>query len=227
MKAVLVRSRPESCLSDLALDEIVSGGRTEGTEHLEACAACRERLAAIRSERDRFLLEAPPFQPSKPARVIPLRSRAAALVALAASAALAVILVPKEDATRTKGGEALGFFVKHGDSVRKGIDGELVAPGDALRFWYSVDRPTHLAILSIDAKGEISNYHRSSKPEPAGREVLLESAALLDDTLGKEEISAFFCKDPVDLSSLEKVIRGTASGAEGCKRVRTSIEKRR
>src|SRR6185369_8325659 len=72
---------------------------------------------------------------------VPARGRGAAL-ALAAAAAVWIVWAQAkrdpasstDDGHRSKGGARLGIFVKSGDRVRAGADGEVVAPGDTLRF---------------------------------------------------------------------------------------------
>src|SRR6185295_14637782 len=99
---------------------------------------------------------------------------------------------------------SLDFFVQHQGRVRAGADGEIVAPGDALRFVYSAGRPLYLAIAGVDAAGRIDLYHASKAREPAGSEVALPSAVQLDDRLGEERFHALFCDEPIDLGAFEK-----------------------
>jgi hypothetical protein len=110
-----------------------------------------------------------------------------------------------EEATRIKGSARLGFFVRHGNFVRRGGTGEPVSPGDLVRFVVSTPRPAHLAIIGIDERAVASVYFPVAGAEDtvaAGTDVELPRATLLDDTLGGETITAFFCERPIDLGPL-------------------------
>jgi hypothetical protein len=213
-------------LSDLALDLLLGEPGTH--EHLESCAACRTRFEALRAEQQHFSAGKIPL-------VLPRRgTRRAALgfaAALAAGLAAVVLRAPITDVTRAKGRpEAIGFFVKHGERVRRASSStEAVAPGDALRFWYSSTKPTHLAILSIDPAGKTSTYYPPSAEETgaaqAGREVALPISTVLDDTLGRERIFGFFCESSIRLDRLAAALGGVPPA--GCTVIDLAFDKRR
>jgi hypothetical protein len=106
---------------------------------------------------------------------------------------------PGEEGTRLKGGARLAFYVKRGTSVLPGIDGQVVYPGDQLRFTVSNEAPEHLAILSLDGASVASVYFPSG-PDSAslgrGRDQALDSSVELDATLGRERLWAVFCVEP-------------------------------
>src|SRR3954471_5701539 len=112
---MLSRSRSETCVSDLVLDELVVGELTPGEEHaasthLKSCGACSERLDSLRERRDPL----PPLVAPRPVRRWPARF-ALGGGAIATALALVVVLRPAEIAsTRRKGtGQRLTVFVKH------------------------------------------------------------------------------------------------------------------
>jgi hypothetical protein len=106
---------------------------------------------------------------------------------------------------RRKGSAAVGFFVKRGDRVQRGSDGEHVQPGDQLRFTLRSDRPTQLAILSLDARGVVSVYFPRTEGQgalrPIGEELALDAGVELDATLGPETIFAIRCPTPPALAA--------------------------
>jgi hypothetical protein len=210
-----------ACLSHLRIDQLLNGEITD--EHVESCARCTARLDEHRRERDAF--------------AIPLRARrrvpVAAIVAAAAAIALGVwIARPRAagDATRAKGASfALGFYVRHGDAVRRGGRGEIVVPGDALEFTATSDRDGYLAIVSIDRAGAASMYYpagETAAPLAPGRDRTLPSSVILDDSLGAERIVGLLCDRAISVETAEQIARASVV-PPGCASDELAIEKRR
>lgn len=225
---------PEGCISDLTFDEWRAGElepeRIEQLEqHLETCRRCQRRHDAIEAQAERFLEQFPelelPSQPAaKPARVISLEHKRARYLAwgsgiaglAAAAAAFALLLSSPHGSapdagytTRTKGSSRIGFYVKHGDQVRRGGDGQVVQPGDQLRFSVTSNAPQHMAILSLDGANVASVYYPdgpSSVEVGAGRDRPLDKSVLLDDTLGEERLWGIFCPEPFALEPLRTML---------------------
>ena len=108
-------------------------------------------------------------------------------------------------ATRLKGGARLGFFVKRDGRVIRGHDGFTVHPGDRLRFSVTTLEPRHVAILSRDGKGVVSECYPGggrSRKLAVSHDELLDSSVELDDTLGNERIIAVFCDEPFEVAPL-------------------------
>ncbi len=244
MSVPLQRSRPESCLSDLYLDELVAGEAADpeaGREHLASCVACAERLAAIEADRKAFEAAAPglalPSSARDPRRPWLWPAVAATSAALAAAALfVAVTQSDRDGATapgiRSKGGARLGFFVKRGDAVREGAPGEIVHPGDSLRFTYSNDRAAYLAIVSVDGAERVTVYFphtaAAERVEP-GQDRELPGSTILDDTSGGESIYALFCERPEQLGPLRAAFAASPRNPPiptGCAVDRVTIEKR-
>jgi len=147
---------------------------------------------------------------------------------LAAAAGFAFLLSspggPGENAgitTRVKGSARIGFFVKHGDELRRGSDGQVVHPGDQLRFTVTSKTARHFAILSLDGASVASVYYPSdttSAPIAPGRDHALSSSVLLDETLGEEKIWGIFCDAPFALEPLRSELeqRGKLPALPGC-----------
>jgi hypothetical protein len=221
----------EGCLSDFALDRAVAGEALDEAQltHLAACDRCAARRVELAKERDAFV---PPELPATPPVTAPapapLRLVSAGVGVLLAAAAAVVILVGLPDApvvdpgVRTKGDVALGLFVKRGDVVTLGGPGEVVHPGDELRFTMRLAKPARVAVLSLDGAGVASVYFPSSGPMPevreTGRDVPLELSTELDDTLGVERLYGLACAAPIDLSVVRAALArdGTLTPPAGC-----------
>jgi hypothetical protein len=236
--------RPPACISDLAFDQWEAGelARERSDElarHLAQCARCSGQRQSLRAQAQAFI-----DGPGRPERLPRLQARlvqqrtgrprprdvlralpvAAGLVAAAAAAAVLLVLAPgdPEHATRRKGSAAVGFFVKRGERVQRGSDGERVQPGDQLRFTLRSDRPTHLSILSLDARGVVSVYYprtAAARPlQPVGEELALDAGVELDDTLGPETIFAVRCPTPPAVDALRSTLQRarTLPAPPGC-----------
>ena len=245
----LRRERSEGCISDFAFDAWRAGELDqeliEGYEaHLEHCERCQRRHDAIESEAELFLekfplLDLPRENESK--RVVNLRGKHArwlgwtsgALGVMVVAAAFLLLVrsrVPKEDGplatdatvgVRTKGSSHIGFFVKHGENVRRGSDGQVVHPGDRLRFTLTSRNPRHVAILSLDGAGVASVYYprgTTSELVAAIRDQPVDSSVELDDTLGEEHIWGIFCDAPFELGPLKNDLeqRGRLPSMANC-----------
>jgi anti-sigma factor RsiW len=208
---MLSRSRSETCVSDLVLDELVVGELTPGEEHaasthLKSCVACGERLESLRERRDPL----PPLAAPRPVRRW-LPRLALGGAAMAAGLALVVVLRPAEIAsTRSKGnGQRLTLFVKHGGETRQGGSAETVRAGDTLSFATSSPQASFVAVLSHDGPGKASVYFpsggRAARVE-GGHEVILPTATVLDDEAGTEQLYALFCSTPEALEPLRSAL---------------------
>jgi hypothetical protein len=229
MLSELRESMTEDCLSDLVFDRWLSGelGPEEertATTHLAGCARCKARHTQIERERAQFLdrypsfahrTSAPDAAPAGERSPSVLRRRGAWLGGALAAAALLALSVGNlgrerelddGSGTRSKGALALTFFVKHGDVVLAGSDGQSVAPGDQLRFAITNSAPGHLAIFSLDGAGVASVYFPSGRtraqPLSVSSSTPLDTAVELDAVPGRERIIAISCPEPFELEPL-------------------------
>jgi anti-sigma factor RsiW len=238
------RPTSDGCLSNLALDELLgqelgAGESAVARVHLDGCSRCRARLAEIEAERDRFRQVAPPLALPRPAaRRIPTLALAAG--ALGAAAVLVFLLrpapgtdrlAPPADAVQGKGGIRLAVYIKRGDAVLAGRSGDIVHPGEAIRFAYSSLAGGYLAILGRDGAGRVSVYYPdgdSAAPIERADEVVLPGSIILDDVLGPEVVHAVHCAAPVEVARLADALRA-GSGAlaiAGCSTDRLILDKR-
>ena len=255
LRAVTPR-RPPGCPSDLALDRARAGegddserARVQG--HVAGCPRCTahwqatdEAARALPSRRVEE--EAPRVARSTTAgrrRAWPWRApgRGAAL-GLAAAAAVWLVWsragqgpAPSPDHDlRSKGGARLGLFVKAGERIRRGGDGEIVAPGDTLRLTVTGKAERWVAVLSRDGGGRASVYVPAGGPTApmiavtAGHDVALPGGLTLDEVLGREDLVAVLCDRPVAVGGLLHDLRATGAvhPPAGCAIDRLTIEKR-
>jgi hypothetical protein len=231
----LVRPASLGCLSDLSFDrwqadELAPDEVRKAEQHLSSCQHCRERRAVLRAEAEQFLARFPD-PPLAQARVAPLESPkprglrrlAPGALGLAAALLLWVGLGREHDdpGTRSKGSAHVGFFLKRGEIVLEGRDGQRVMPRDRLRFVITTSQPAQVAILGRDSTGAAFLYYpagESSASVKAGRDVPLDSSVELDETLGEESIWAVFCEQPFELPPLQKLLaeRGGLPALPGC-----------
>jgi hypothetical protein len=208
---MLLRARPETCLSDLVLDRLIAGeldGSEIGTAaraHLERCEPCRSRKrtleeAAARFETEIFISGAA-LKTARAAKRAPMRLGGS--IGAAAAAVFIVMLVQtKSLEVRTKGALGLGIVARHLDGKTEQIfSGAEMSPGEAIRFEISSTRQGYLFIAGIDAAKNVTPYYPSTKDAqilPPAPGTLLEGSVTLDATLGPERIFAVLCDQPIE-----------------------------
>jgi hypothetical protein len=219
--------RGPDCLSRLHCDQLLSGElehRDDLVRHCASCARCTALLARHRQERASFAMALP--RPHRHRRWLAGLATAAAVLGLW----LVVVRDARDGSeTRSKGKPALGFYVKHGDVIRKGGLRELVVPGDAIDFTASTDRPAFLTIISIDGAGKPSVYYPDgpiAAPLGVGRDQVLPLSVALDGVLGLERVVGVFCDRAVPVVPLEAAVAQGAAIPSGCETDGATIEKR-
>ncbi len=222
-----------TCLSDLCLDERLSGELADADaraadDHLAGCARCQRRHDQLAAARAQFRAAIPPLRRRR------RTAWPAATVlggALAVAASVALVVRPPADGTRTKGGARLGLVIARGDAMEIAGAGDRVHPGDTVSFLVTSAQPTYVAVLSRDGAGRPSVYFPAgprAERVAAGRDVQLPRATVLDDTLGREQLYAVFCEAPVAVAALQGALAdGTLERAlpEGCAVDVVAIEK--
>jgi hypothetical protein len=161
-----------------------------------------------------------------------LRAVVALTAGLAAAAGVALALRTDSLRERTKGpGVGVAMYVLHGDAVRRAGPGEVVAPGDAVRFAVTTPEPGYAAVLSLDPAGRASIYFPEApraSPVAAGVDVPLPIATRLDATVGEEHVVGLLCDRPVELEPVRAALEAGAAGAipDGCQVTRWRFVKR-
>jgi hypothetical protein len=205
------------CVSDLALDNHLSGDLAAPEAaavdaHLAQCVRCRMRHELMERQRSEFLAQTPSWRAFDAQQRRPQRwRRSAALGALAAAAAVLLFVRTNDEnlpQARTKGAPSLSFHVKRGDKVLQGASGEIVHPGDVLRFSYTTERPVYFALLNVDGYTATVFHPLTAKAaliEPA-RDAALGFGIELDALLGEERVYGVFCDAAFELEPLRKAL---------------------
>jgi hypothetical protein len=217
------RTKQDGCLSDLAVDrlfadELDPADSRAARNHIGSCSRCSARVADLDGERTRYRLEAPPFRAHREPRSgrwMRWRQWLVPVGALSAAAVLLLLLRPgrshvTEDTTRVKGSFRLGFYVKRGDTVRPARSGDVVHPGEAVRFTYTTRTSGYLAVVSLDGSGKVSVYYpdeAAAAPLPPADDEPLPGSIVLDGALGVETVYAVFCSAPPAMTDLVTQLR--------------------
>jgi hypothetical protein len=226
--------KSNACLSDLALDRHRAGELSPEREHdaelhLRGCLDCRERRRSMDAVSQAYLADARSEQTltrlRRSSRRPASRVSARLLATLAIAAAIGLSLLPiqrESESLRSKGALRFGFFVKRGERVFRGTDGERLRPGDQLRFTVQPARTGHVAILSLDSRGVVDVYYPAVgapiQVAPREQETALAAAVELDASLGEERIYALLCERPAELAALRSELEQklTLSAPAGC-----------
>jgi len=244
----LQRTRQAECLSDLVLDRLLAGELAPGEshaaqQHLGSCSRCNAQCTQLERDRERYRLAPPPLQANPERHTKRWASWRLWLLpvgALSAAAVLILLLRPGSghgnfmaEATQTKGSIRLGFYVKRGDTVRAGHSGDIVYPGEAVRFTYTSRTSGYLAVVSLDGAGKVSVYHPDPDVNPAAplapaEDEPLPGSILLDDALGTEAVYGVLCSEPRALIGIVEQLRRERDlpAVSGCAVDKVILEKR-
>ncbi|MDX2022885.1 MAG: DUF4384 domain-containing protein [Deltaproteobacteria bacterium] len=246
------------CLSDLQLDQMELGELDGVTNdrarlHLAQCGVCKEAWEALVADRRAFAeaVDVPRVAARIVATAYPSGGRVkrwlrglALPAALAAAAASALVLLAQPlklaPTERIKGGAGavtLATYVKYAGHEQPGslYMGEPLRVGDRVQFRISTAAPGHLAILSIDGRGDVSVFYPSGSTTAsvgAGKDQPLGNAVELDESEGTETVVALLCEAERPLADLVTAARKAATqGAvpaplhTGCVETRTTLTK--
>jgi hypothetical protein len=220
-------------LTDLVLDrsfadELSAEARAAMTAHLGECDDCRARHATMTAERRRFLELRPSFEPGVRRSTTRVQRLWVATTVFAAAAA-AILLIrartpgtdPESD-VRLKGDAHVGFLVQRGQTAERGAPGQLLRPGDHVRFTYTSAAPAYLAIYAFDFTRTASVFFPQGDRAPrleAGADTPLDSMVELDQATGKESIHALFCDREFSVEEFRAVLEGsgTLPAPSGCR----------
>ena len=208
------------CIPDVLLHRyltaVLEGEARERVEKLLAeSESDRARLEELRAEAREFLVSHPPAPlVVYVERAVGERKRrrwwwrgAFAAPVLTGLAALTLVLVrpegppPDETGWVAKGGGVQLRVQRQAGSVWVERT-DMLAPGDLIRFEVQSTTPGYLAVVGQDATGKVRVYHsketREPVPIPEGQTELPPFP--LSETLGDEEVNAFFSPTPFELA---------------------------
>ena len=132
-----------------------------------------------------------------PPRRRPWRTLTLAALPLLAAAMALLVLLPSPPANRAKGTVDLDLYVQRGGQAVAVAEGEVLAPGDRVRFAVQADGHEGVVLLSVDGAGVVSLLYpeRADQPpvpvDPDQRGLLVDAVAL-DDAPGPELFVAVF-----------------------------------
>jgi hypothetical protein len=203
-------------------------------EHLDACGACKERLARMASEGEHFVRFVYPRTVDRVIEAGAPRRRGSRLLdwlipagGLAAAAALLLVSpVPPSDHLGVKGASlSLQAFVGGEGAARAVSDGERVPPASLLRFRVAAGTPCQLWLVSVDGQGQFSRLYPPEGDRPAAVRggTTLPGGVALDGATGPERLYAVCSPEPVPLDVVERASRAAAAGGEDGLRRATSL----
>jgi hypothetical protein len=226
----------DACLSNYAVDRWLVGQLSEDEsramqEHVDDCPRCSLRCDELNRQRTAFYTRVPNWDTFEKRRgaaaVLPRPARRAWALPLMAAAGLLAIGVGvgvgfgsselrSSASERSKGGPSIGFFVKRGEHIRRGITGEEVIPGELLRFTYSTERPLYFALLHADSAGATIQFPTQPNAAriDAGREIPLDFSIRLDSRLGTERVYGVFCEEAIALEPIRARLESSGSLSE-------------
>jgi hypothetical protein len=223
------------CPSDPVLESfLLEPGRADTGAHVDSCARCQARLAAMREQGEefrRFVFPATVEAVEDAARR--RRPRLAFLFApVGAFAALAAALLvfvrvqggggPPPDYVGAKGSDVhFVAFVSADGGVRALEDGAVVPPSAALRFQVSAKQGCYLWIMSVDAKGQVSRlYPPKGTPPTPHAEGAVPGGAVLDGEPGPERLYAVCAPPAMAWSEVRRAAEAPSTGPESVRAAR-------
>jgi hypothetical protein len=215
------------CPSDLALERhLQDPTRSPLAPHLEACPACRQRVARMQAEGEEFRRF---VYPATVGAVEDAAEKAAGrrapwrlslwLAPVAAAAALALMWGPGSDYVGAKGFPFTAWLADPA-GARAVADGGGVPAAGALRFRVQPPAPCRLWFVSVDSAGQVSRLYPSEGE--GGAEVhqggVLPGGAVLDGRAGPERLFAVCAPEPLPFARVEQAARAAAGGGAGAVR---------
>lgn len=219
------------CASELALEAyLVDPSRSAVRPHLDACGACRSRIARMEREGDEFRRFVHPRtvdrvvanrEPPRPgwARLLLTVLPAGGLAAVAAN----LFLTPQPPAgyVGAKGPPlSLRVWAGTADGAREVADGDRIPAAALLRFQVASGRPCRLWLLSVDGRGEVSRLYPAPGDAPAAvsGEATLPGSVALDGLAGPERLYAVCSEEEIPLELVERSVHGIVAGEAALRR---------
>jgi hypothetical protein len=193
--------------SDLKLERhLLDPERSPVAGHVAGCERCRARLAEMEAQGDtfrRFVYPATLENVSR-SRWTPWRT----LWLLAPAAGLAAVLLiaqpgPTSDYIGTKGGAlTMTAYAALPSGPRMLADGESIPASASVRFRVRTAQPCDLALISVDAAGQVSKLYAQEVRGDAA----LPGGIHLDGKAGPERFFAV-CTGPAGYDAVEQAAR--------------------
>jgi hypothetical protein len=206
--------RGADCPPRVSLEAFSAGEEPQLGLHVEGCPHCGPFVAALRVDAAAFVRARPADlflrqldrRPSRPSPRWWF-----ALVAVAASAGVALWVRPTTPEEPRFKGDAFHVFLKRGEAepVPVKMD-QAVRPGDQLRFSYQASIGGWLAVFELDGTEQVE-VRSATEVSPGAR--MLPGAIALDASAGPEWFVSVFSATPLDVEALRAQLRGQARHA--------------
>jgi len=221
------------CPSEYGLDAFWLAGQPDDhplAGHIARCPACQGRLKERAAISEEFHADVYPASVGKVAdRTVDwLGGRRGAfgrlltVPRLAAVGALALVLVvvgivfwrpdvaPVEEPAYTaiKGSVGMKIFCKRAGRVFNVRPGDVLLPGDRIRFEVATPGPGFVVLVAVEADGDVQSYGSTRVvSEVSGTEVALPGSIVLDKSPAAERIFAVFSEDKLDIEVVRSAAR--------------------
>jgi hypothetical protein len=122
----------------------------------------------------------------------------------------------------SSGSPRIGFSIERSGKVQRGASGDVVLPGDRIRFTYSSERDAQFALLHV-SRGTADVYFPradSTVRVPAGRETAVDLTVELDNRAGTDRVFGLFCDASVELEPVRVALQKDDDGSfehPGCR----------
>jgi hypothetical protein len=228
-------ARGADCPPAIDLERAAAGEDVAAVRaHLPGCEACRQYVEQLEAGAKAFLAARPAdrflgqLEARRSAR--PSWPRALVLAASAAAAlALVVTLARRTDPPVLFKGSLLTITAKREGVVKTLADGDALREGDALRFSVATTVPGYAVVLERDGQGKVTVVapFGAVAPQAIGEgTTVLDDAAELDATKGRETFVGVFAPRPFEVGALVKQLEGGAPvSCAGCTVEARSFEK--
>lgn len=237
------------CVTDFGFDEWFAGEgsaaeRARVATHVQGCTRCGVRGELLERERAMFLAKAPTVAANAELALHSQARKSAATRRFNPSVWLGLLAIaligafgsstlfetkPATEGERVKGGSQVGFYIKRGSRVERGVNGGTAYPGDQLRFTYSSERPAYLAVLGHDERAASVYFPAgtSAVRVEGGRDLPLDFSLELDAQLGEEQLYLVLCPSQYALAPLRTELEasGKLRAAAGCLVERITLRK--
>jgi hypothetical protein len=233
MSEVLHRHLTPIDLDALEMDLIGSAERRPLEAHSASCAECSRRRVERRAHAERFSDRV--FAHT----LTVVRGRLAprwrfvrwAVPLVAGAAALMMWLAPPGrhralPELTAKGPPSLKVFARRAGQVFPVVDGAVLAPGDAIRFFVEPNGLTNVIIGSVDGAGKATIYYpyggRQSAAVDPRKLFEVPGSIALDAAAGPERVFAVFSRHPLPGVQVQRAL--ATLGARGENAIRQTGE---
>lgn len=215
--------RTPGCPEDELLDRLREGTlpdaeALEVEDHLRACRRCRERSHELADAAEARAVDREPPPPPRTGRQHLADMLLGGLLAVAL-AGVAYWLLPRRDVAepvRTDGAERLSVVVERGATRVPATSDMVLQASDRLHFTFTGTEPGYLALLGLDAAGEVRTYYpATAETAPWSPQSGPEIPPVVP--LGAPGLHAFvavFCAEPHPVAALRQALAKHASTPE-------------